>query len=121
MTRFPHYIITTDQDNLTKDSRGYVAKVKSDSSGLAFTVCDARGYSSVKANKGLRDIATVVFNKDTMPHDMKVAIRLKTVPDDSQDPVSDDLMRDLITDSANVLIVRNKPIPAAPSKFFLVI
>lgn len=82
-TRHPQYIISSDADEISKHSRGYIAKVKADASGLAFTVLDARSYSLAKPRKGLHDLAAVVYAKGTMPHEMKVAIKLKSMPDDA--------------------------------------
>lgn len=113
--KYPHYILTTDQDNLTKTSRGYVAKVKADASGLAFTIMDARSYSLAKEKKGLRDLAAVTYNKATLPHQMRVAIKLAAAPDDTMEPFTSDIMRDLVTDSAQVLILKNKQPSSGPN------
>lgn len=79
-----HYIVSSDIDNLTKESKGYVAKIKADSSNLSFTVYDARSYAPAQPHKGLRDMCAIAYDKNSMPRDIKAAIRPPSMPDDSK-------------------------------------
>lgn len=79
-----HYIVSSDIDNLTKESKGYVAKIKADSSNLSFTVYDARSYAPAQPHKGLRDMCAIAYDKSSMPRDIKAAIRPPSMPDDSK-------------------------------------
>ncbi|KAJ1551014.1 hypothetical protein HK405_015366, partial [Cladochytrium tenue] len=55
------YVLSTSQDDLSKDSAHYVAKLKANASRTNFILSDARFYSKNSKKKGLKDMACTIY------------------------------------------------------------
>ncbi|KAJ1538232.1 Tubby- protein 3, partial [Cladochytrium tenue] len=76
------YVLSTSQDDLSKDSAHYVAKLKANYSRTNFILSDARFYSKNSKKKGLKDMACTIYSKTVLPREMQVAISTQ----ESEDP-----------------------------------
>ncbi|KAG5459725.1 MAG: Tub family-domain-containing protein, partial [Olpidium bornovanus] len=58
-----NYLISTSADDLTKDSKNYVGKLRGNFQGTTFVLYDARAYKHGKADKGLREHAGLIYQR----------------------------------------------------------
>ncbi|KAI8801560.1 Tub family-domain-containing protein [Cladochytrium replicatum] len=78
-----HFVISTSQDDLTKDSKNYVAKLKANYQRTNFILYDARSYVKNRLDKGLREAACISYSKTVLPREMSVAIPSLNQPDEN--------------------------------------
>ncbi|KAG4100290.1 Tub-domain-containing protein [Neocallimastix lanati (nom. inval.)] len=101
------YIITTDENSITKTSSGYVGKliVKQDK----FTLLNAENYNPSLPDKGLYESATIFYNRNSSPREMFVAL-----PALHLEYGSTEYSKDFFTDAKNnntdkIIVLRNNP------------
>ncbi|KAI8838927.1 hypothetical protein BC829DRAFT_404230 [Chytridium lagenaria] len=69
-----NYVISTSQEDLSKDSTHYVAKLRANFQRTNFILFDARNYNKNSKDKGLKELACVTYSKTVLPREMEVAI-----------------------------------------------
>ncbi|KAJ3299816.1 hypothetical protein HK104_006750 [Borealophlyctis nickersoniae] len=104
-----NYLISTSPDDMSKDSKHYVGKLKANFQRTNFILYDARSYNKNSNNKGLRELACMSYSKTVLPREMSVAIPATHIEELSDD-LSKDIMADVKTQNASKLVfLRNKP------------
>ncbi|KAI9203139.1 uncharacterized protein BJ171DRAFT_443703 [Polychytrium aggregatum] len=107
-SKYVNYLISTSPDDLSKDSKHYVAKLKANFQRTTFVLMDARGYQKGTENKGLKELACVNYSKSALPREMKVSIPSLTI-----DPETEDVSKDILADTeagntSRLQFLRNK-------------
>ncbi|KAJ3036289.1 Tubby- protein 3 [Rhizophlyctis rosea] len=103
-----NYVISTSQDDMSKESKHYVGKLKANAQRTNFILYDARSYNKSTANKGLRELAAVSYSKTVLPREMSVAIPATKIEELSDD-LSKDIMADVKAQNADkLLFLKNK-------------
>ncbi|KAI9321149.1 hypothetical protein DFJ73DRAFT_876748 [Zopfochytrium polystomum] len=103
------FLISTSQDDLSKDSAHYVAKLKANFQRTNFILSDARYYNKNAKNKGLREMSCAIYSKTVLPREMQVAVQALTY-DETLDNGSKDIMADVKSQNTDrLLFFKNKP------------
>ncbi|KAJ3018990.1 Tubby- protein 3 [Thoreauomyces humboldtii] len=104
-----NYVISSSQQDMSKDSKHYVAKLKANFQRTNFVLLDARSYNPKIDNKGFRELACISYTKTVLPREMSVAIPATSITELSDD-YSKDIMSDVKTqNTSKLLFLRNKP------------
>ncbi|ORX79834.1 Tub-domain-containing protein [Anaeromyces robustus] len=102
-----NYIITTDENSITKTSSGYVGKltVKQDK----FTLLNAENYNPNLPNKGLYESAVIFYNKNSSPREMFIALPALHLEHGSTEYSKDFLSDAKSNNTDKVIVLRNNP------------
>ncbi|KAJ3030589.1 UNVERIFIED_CONTAM: hypothetical protein HDU68_008482 [Siphonaria sp. JEL0065] len=107
-----NYLISTSQDDLSKDSTHYIAKLKANFQRTNFILHDARFYNKNSNGKGLKEIACVSYvrpSKTVLPRELNVAIPAIAIEENS-DSATKDIMADIKSQNKDkLLFLKNKP------------
>ncbi|KAJ3116327.1 hypothetical protein HDU96_009887 [Phlyctochytrium bullatum] len=104
-----NYLISTSQEDLTKDSEHYAAKLRANFQRTNFILYDARHYNKNLKDKGLTELACVTYSKTVLPREMEVAIPSLAV-DESGNGLTKDIMADIKSQNTETLMfLQNKP------------
>ncbi|KAJ3066311.1 Tubby- protein 3 [Podochytrium sp. JEL0797] len=104
-----NYLISTSQDDLSKDSTHYIAKMKGNFQRTNFILLDARFYNKTTAGKGLKEMSCVSYSKTVLPRELSVAIAATSVEENSESGTKD-IMADIKSQNlSKLLFLKNKP------------
>ncbi|KAH9268822.1 hypothetical protein BASA83_009109 [Batrachochytrium salamandrivorans] len=96
------YIILDSQENLSKDSPHYLAKLKGNFKRNSFIMTDTRG--TIKN----RELSHISYTKNVLPRELQVAISAPMIAEDAG--YSTDIMADVKSKNVNkLLFLKNKP------------
>lgn len=73
-TKVPTYVISSNAEDLSKDSFHYLAKLKANQARTNFILFDARGYRENLANKGLKEMTCIYYSKTVLPREFSVGV-----------------------------------------------
>ncbi|KAL2917565.1 hypothetical protein HK105_202850 [Polyrhizophydium stewartii] len=97
------FIISDSQEDISKDSPHYLAKLKANYKRNSFILTDARS-----ANKQ-RDLACVNYSKNVLPRELQVVVSATEIDENAESGFSTDIMADLKSKSTNkLLFLKNK-------------
>ncbi|KAJ1345029.1 hypothetical protein BSLG_000544 [Batrachochytrium salamandrivorans] len=98
------YIILDSQENLSKDSPHYLAKLKGNFKRNSFIMTDTRG--TIKN----RELSHISYTKNVLPRELQVAISAPMIAEDAESGYSTDIMADVKSKNVNkLLFLKNKP------------
>ncbi|KAJ3410824.1 Tubby- protein 3 [Chytridiales sp. JEL 0842] len=103
------YLLSTSQDDLSKDSTHYVAKLKANFQRTQFVLYDARFYNKGAKAKGLKELSCMTYSKTVLPREMNVAVPATHLDENSEDTTLDILTDIRMQNTQKLLFLRNKP------------
>ncbi|KAJ3213295.1 Tubby- protein 3 [Dinochytrium kinnereticum] len=104
-----NYLISTSQEDLSKESSHYVAKLRANFQRTNFILFDARHYNKNLKDKGLKELAAVTYSKTVLPREMEVVIPSLNVTENLEN-LSTDIMADIkAQNTEKLLFLQNKP------------
>ncbi|OUM67381.1 hypothetical protein PIROE2DRAFT_5125 [Piromyces sp. E2] len=101
------YIITTEENLISKTSSGYVGKllVKQDK----FTLLNAENYNPSAPDKGLYESAVIFYNRNSSPREMFIALPALHLEYGSTEYSKDFLTDAKLSNTEKVIVLRNNP------------
>ncbi|KAJ3194890.1 hypothetical protein HK101_001661 [Irineochytrium annulatum] len=104
-----NYLISTSQEDLTKEGSHYAAKLRANYQRTVFTLFDARTYNKNEKDKGLKELAAITYSKTVLPREMSVAIPSLNVTEELEN-LTTDIMTDVKNQNTDkLLFLGNKP------------